>query len=142
MTDLIRPGQKVVHKLMAKTAKEIAEAVWEVCSSNDRFHAAWPKARIFIARNWRYFIGDARKALTQMLTPIPGEFEDHTQSDGSTIKVPVYRYPQIMRDEIFEALLLEGEMKAPAPVDLNQLRAQAGFAPENYAKGHRPRLDA
>lgn len=142
MSDLVRPGQKVVHKLIAKTAKEIAEAVHEVCSSNDRFHQAWPRVRIFVARNWRYFIGDARKALTSMLAPIPGQFEDHTQADGTVVKVPVYRHPEIMRDEIFEALLLEGEMKAPAPLDLNQLRAQAGFAPENYAKGHRQRLDA
>jgi hypothetical protein len=143
MTDLIRPGQKIVHRLIAKTCKEIAAEVFEVCSSNDRFYAAYPHVGRFVAKNWRYFISDARKALTVMLTPIPGEFEDHTQADGSIVKVPVYRYPQIMRDEIFEALLTEGQMKAAPPVDLNQLRAQAGFAPPDYAKGHRPRrLDA
>lgn len=133
MTDLIRPGQKVVHKLIAKTAKEIAAEVYEVLASNDRFYRTYPNVRRFVAKNWRHFIGDARKSLTVIMA---------AESPDGTPQHVVYLYPQIMRDEIFEALILEGEQKAPPPVDLNQLRRQAGFAPENYAKGHRPRLDA
>lgn len=119
--DLLMPGQKVVHKLVAETAKGIALEVWDTCASVDKFYKAWPKKRIFVARNWRHFIGDARKSLATMLSVKPGTEKD---PDG-----PKYHYSQHMRDEIFEALLIEGKMKSAPKMDLNQLRAAAGFEP-------------
>lgn len=118
---------QIVHKLVAKTAKDIAGEVWEACSSNDRFHATYPKCRPFVAKWWREFIADARKALTVMLS---------AELPGSTPELIQYRYSQHVRDEIFEALLAEGEMKTSPPLDLDELRRQAGFEP-NYANGHR-----
>lgn len=123
---------QIVHTLVAETAKSIAFAVHEVCCSNDAFYKQWPKSRVFVARNWRYFIGDARTALAAMLA----------EAHDSTPEHPTYKYPQHTRDAVFEALVAEGEMKAPPPLDLAQLRARAGFEPIDFGKGHRQRLDA
>lgn len=124
---------KLVHKLVAKTAKEIAAEVWEVCSSNDAFHKQYPYVRPFVAGWWSSFIGDARKALSQMLVPIPGTEKD---PDG-----PKYRYVQHIRDEVFEALLIEGVQKSAPTKTLAQIRAEQGIRAPDYARGHR-RLDA
>jgi hypothetical protein len=114
---------QMVHKQIAHTAKGICEAVFEAMSHNDRFHAQWPEKtrKRFIQRYWADYIGHARTALTAMLQPIPGTECD---PDG-----PKYATPQIMRDEIFEALLIDGQYKRPAPLDNHQLRANAGFEP-------------
>lgn len=133
MTELLSPGSKIVHRLIAETAKALAFEVYEACATVDKFYDAWPNQRRFVAKNWRYFIGDARKSLTVMLTPISGTEKD---PDG-----PKYHYSQHIRDEIFEALLIEGGMKSAPPLDLAKLRRDAGFEPVDYAKGHR-RLDA
>lgn len=115
---------KIVHNLIARTAKEICSEVYEVCATTDRFYKAWPNSRRFVAVKWKEFIGDARKALTVMLRPIPGTEKD---PDG-----PKYHYSQHIRDEVFEALLIDGQAKAPAPLDLRQLRANAGFDPDGH----------
>ncbi len=126
--DQLATGQ-MVHGLIAKTAKEITEAVWEVCSSNDAFHRTWPKVRPFVKRYWADYIGHARDSLLALLTPIPWTESDH---DG-----PKYATPQIMRDEIFEALIIDGQYKRPAPLSTDQLRANAGFAPLSEVKRSR-----
>ena len=96
-------SKKIAHKLVAKTAHEIACEVYEVLASNNRFHEAFPTVESFVYFHWQEFIGDARKALTQMLRPEP----------GTTDK---YKYSEHIRNEIFEALCLEGEMKmSPQP---------------------------
>lgn len=121
MTELLSSRQKIVHRLVADTAKAIALEVWEVCAKVDKFYKVWPSQRKFAAKNWRHFICDARKSLTAMLSVIPGTERD---PDG-----PKYHYPQHTRDAIFEALLIEGEMKSAPTMSLNQLRAQTGFEP-------------
>src|SRR5690348_10535896 len=95
---------KIAHKLVAKTAYEIACEVYEVLASNNRFYQVYPNVTVFADKCWPEFIGDARKALTAMLRPDPltGKF----------------RYSEHIRDEIFEALVLEGEAKAAPPIDL------------------------
>lgn len=134
---------KIVHVQIADTAKAIAAAVWEVCSSNDRFHKAYPHQSTFVRGKWREFIGDARKSLAAMLVPIPGKFESaYNPITGETTLVPAYAHGELMRERVFEALLIDGEHKAAPPLDLAELRKNAGFEPENYAKGHRVRLDA
>lgn len=112
---------KIVHKLIAKTAKEIAAEVYEVCASNDRFFSAYPSQGRFVRQQWQQFIGDARKALTAMLVTVPGTERD---PDG-----PKYRHSQHIRDEVFEALVTEGQMKSAPPLDLSQLRINAGMDP-------------
>jgi hypothetical protein len=111
---------KIAHKLVAKTAFEIACEVYEVLAgANDRFHQAYPTMESFVSRCWPEFIGDARRALVQMLQPIPSSDPAH----------PEFRYSEHMRNEIAEALILEGEVKAAPPLDLNELRAAAGIEP-------------
>ena len=111
---------KIAHKLVAQTAKEIACEVYEVlASANNRFFKLYPTMDLFVNRCWSEFIGDARKALARMLQPEP----------GSDPRYPTYKYSEHIRNEVFEALCLEGEMKAPPPLDLNKLREAAGFEP-------------
>lgn len=96
---------KIAHKLVAKTAQEIAAEVYEVLASNNNFFKAYPKQRIFVNKCWSQFLGDARKALTRMLQPDPNSDPLH----------PTYRFSEHIRNEIFEALCLEGELKANPP---------------------------
>lgn len=106
---------KIAHKLVAKTANEIACEVYEVlASSNNRFYKAFPTMESFTETHWSEFIGDARKALTSMLVP---------QDNGE------FKFSEHIRDEIWEALCLEGEAKAAPPLDLNKLREAAGMEP-------------
>lgn len=94
---------KIAHKLVAKTANEIACEVYEVlASANNRFYKAYPTVESFTRTNWSSFIGDARKALMSMLQPEPGSNPEH----------PTFRFSEHIREEIFEALCLEGEMKS------------------------------
>lgn len=114
----------MVHVLIANTAKSICEAVFEQLSRHsDQFHRVWPekRRRRFIQTFWADYIGAARDSLTTMLQPIEGTEQDR---DG-----PKYTTPQIMRDEIFEALLIDGQFKRQVPLTTDQLRANAGFDP-------------
>lgn len=107
---------KIAHKLVAKTAVEIASEVYEVLAgANNRFHQAYPTMDSFVDRCWPEFIKDARRVLTSMLVPTPGT------------NPPQFKYSQHIRDEVFEALCLEGEAKAAPPLDLNKLREAAGI---------------
>ena len=114
---------QMVHSLIAKTAREITEAVFEACSYTDKFHKVWPERlrKRFIQRFWPEYIGAARESLTALLRPIPGT---ETDPDG-----PKYATHEMLRDQIFEALLIDGSYKAPPPLSTDQLRANAGFEP-------------
>lgn len=114
---------QMVHKLIAQTAKEITEAVYEACSHTDKFHKRWPEKyrKRFIQRFWPEYIGAARDSLTTLLQPIAGTEND---PDG-----PKYATHQILRDEIFEALLIDGAYKSQPKLSVDQLRANAGFEP-------------
>lgn len=112
---------RIVHKLIASTAKEIASEAYEVMCSNDRFYKRWPKRGPFVAKNWHEFIGHARDSLTAMLRHVPG-----TENNPGG---PKYYYTQHVRDEIFEALLIDGANKTPPPLDVHAIRAKAGFDP-------------
>lgn len=93
---------KIAHKLVAKTANEIACEVYEVlASSSNRFYQAFPTMDSFTRDHWSEFIKDARRALTQMLMP-------ESNSDPAN---PTFKFSEHIRHEIFEALCLEGEMK-------------------------------
>lgn len=98
---------KIAHKLIAKTANEIACEVYEVLAgANNRFYKAFPTMESFTRVHWPEFIKDARRCLTQMLIPEPN-------SDPNN---PTFKFSEHIREEIFEALCLEGEMKgAPTP---------------------------
>jgi hypothetical protein len=86
---------KICHSLVASTANEIAASAWEILSSDDTFHKAWPKPGPFVRRHWKDFIGHARAALAVMLaTPMEPELE------------------RVMKEPIYEAFCIEGGYKA------------------------------
>ncbi len=96
-----------------RTAQGIAEASWEIMSSNDDFHAAHPFVNNFVRHHWQEFVGYARVALIKMLAHKPG-----TENNPGG---PEYLYSQHVRDEIEEALLIDGAGKTPAPEPAFQL---------------------
>lgn len=99
---------KICHQLIAKTAKEITFAAYEILAHDDAFYRAWPNQRRFVARQWKNFIGHARASLMVMLQPIPGTEND---PDG-----PKYLAHETMREAIMEAFVLEGAYKhVPTP---------------------------
>jgi hypothetical protein len=108
---LILPGEPppvkakgVVHKLVAETAKALAQAVWEegASKSND-FYAKWPSPEGFVRKRWQSFIQPARTHLAEMLHP-----SMHSQTS------------QEMRDQIHEALLLNAAVN-PAQNSVDKL---------------------
>ncbi len=94
---------KICHALVAKTAKEITYEAYEILAHDDKFYAAWPNQRRFVARHWKDFIGHARASLLVMLQPIPGS---ENEPDG-----PRYLACETMREAIMEAFVLEGAYK-------------------------------
>jgi hypothetical protein len=99
---------RICHALIAKTAKEITFAAYEILAHDDKFYKAWPNQRRFVARQWKNFIGHARASLVVMLQPIPGTEKD---PDG-----PKYATAELMRDLIEDALITEGAFKhVPMP---------------------------
>lgn len=105
---------RIVHKLIAKTAKGIAAEAWEIMSSNDDFHRKFPCVEPFVAYQWQNFVGHARAALVAMLAHKPGTENNPTG--------PEYLYTKHVRDEIEEALIIEGAHKAvPPPVSAHDL---------------------
>lgn len=102
--ELLHSSTKICHRLTASIAKGIAAEAWEILSHEDVFHRKWPNVRHFVRLNWKQFIGHARAAMGVMLTPIPGTERD---PDGAK-----YKHSLHMRDEVFEAMLIEGEMKS------------------------------
>jgi len=55
------------HKAIRDIAKEMAGAAYEKLASNDAFFKDHPNQNLFIAKNWKYFVGDARQSLLQIL---------------------------------------------------------------------------
>lgn len=94
---------KVVHNLIATTAKAIAQEAYEAIAHDNDFYAAWPQMQPFVDRNWQMFVGEARLALMQMLAVERWE-------DGQ----PVYKYPEEMREPVYQALLIDGSQRRDA----------------------------
>jgi hypothetical protein len=71
MTGLIRlPGKGAhAHKLVAKTAQEMAQEIYEknAGKSND-FYAQYPDAQAYISSCWPLYLDAARATLAQLLT--------------------------------------------------------------------------
>lgn len=92
---------KVIHNLIADTAKAIAREAYEAIAHDNDFYAAWPTMERFVGHNWQMFVGDARVSLMQMLAI--------ERMEGPN---PVYKYPQEVRDPVYEALLIDGSQRA------------------------------
>ncbi len=61
-------NMQLAHKLVAKTAKEMAAEFYDTAARNNKFYKQWPHERIFVVHNWRYFVKLARACLTHLLT--------------------------------------------------------------------------
>lgn len=90
---------KIVHKVIAKTARGLAEEFYESAAHNNIFYEMHPDRRTFVRTKWKYFIGPAREVLTAMLS-LP--------------------YPDAVKEPIYEALVIDGIHKqTPAPLLLH-----------------------
>lgn len=92
----------VVHHLIADTAKGLAAEFWEQMATGrkdsvytqkarnqaNQFYRTWPSQKAFVFRRWDHFINAARSSLTLLL-------------ESKTL-------PQMAKDDIAEALLLDG----------------------------------
>lgn len=90
---------KIVHNLIAKTAKEMAHEWYESAAHEDWFYRIHPTMNGFVRDKWRYFIGPARDALVTIMGA--------QNPDGS------YRYPEPMREAAYEAMSIDGQFKGP-----------------------------
>lgn len=80
--------QDKCHWRIAKVAKEIAACEYEEMAKDNAFFATWPKRRAFIQANWGLYIDPAREALTGLLSQP--------------------QFPDAAKEEIYEALMLDG----------------------------------
>ncbi len=78
----------VIHKMVAETAKGIAETVYEDMAHDDHFYKMWPSVQGFVRTRWTSFIQIARETLAEMLGMPESQVSAH------------------MKAEIHEALLL------------------------------------
>lgn len=68
------------HRLIKKTAVELAGAFYEIKASRDNeFFKRFPNQRRFIEQDWRGFVPTAREVLTDMLTG--NECTDHVKRE-------------------------------------------------------------
>lgn len=81
---------RMVHKLIRKTAKEMAACYYEYAATeSDIFYKYYPSMQFFVDYEWRRFIRAAKETLTDMLT-------------GS--------YPDTYKQQIYEALQLDSSL--------------------------------
>ena len=86
MTSKTRKDGRMVHKLIRKTAKEMAGHFYEFAAHDDTFYRYYPSLKFFCEYEWQRFVTVAKQTLTDMLT-------------GT--------YPDTFKAEIYEALLLD-----------------------------------
>jgi len=70
------------HKAVREIAKEMAGAAYEKLASNDAFYRDHPSQNLFIAHNWKHFVGDARQSLLKILG---GNYPDAMKDDALDI---------------------------------------------------------
>ena len=92
---------KIVHNLIADTAKAIAQEAYEAIAHDNHFYAEWPTMDGFVTANWRMFVDDARTQLLVMLIP-------SGQDGGGN---PLYAIAEPLRDQVYEALKIDGSMR-------------------------------
>lgn len=85
------------HELIAKTAEEMAQAIYEELAKDNQFYKLYPDRKVFVSRAMPHMLTEARKALTQLLTKVD--------------------YPEHLKEQIADALakdatLLRGRANA------------------------------
>lgn len=82
----VRKDGRMVHKLIRKTAKEMAGHFYEFAAHDDQFYAYYPSLKFFCEYEWQRFVVSAKQVLTDIL---------------------IGTYPDSYKAEIYEALLLD-----------------------------------
>ena len=78
---------KYAHKLVAKTAQEIAAYAYQDMAMDDMFYKMWPNERNFVKKQWGTFVRPASEALARMLA--------------------MDKYSEKVKEEIMQALLFD-----------------------------------
>lgn len=94
---------KYAHKLIAKTAQEIAAAAYQDMAMDDDFYKMWPKEKAFVNKMWPTFVRVARATLANMLA--------------------MDRYSEAFKDEIAQALMLDHALPAGDTAVLKQTQS-------------------
>lgn len=91
---------KYAHKLIAKTAQEIAAAAYQDMAMDDDFYKMWPKEKAFVNKMWPTFVRVARQTLANMLS--------------------MDQYSEELKDDIAHALMLDRALPAGDTAILKQ----------------------
>lgn len=63
------PGEGAhAHKLVAKTAMEMAEEIYERNAANNEFYARYPDRADYVSKCWPLYLDAARATLAQLLS--------------------------------------------------------------------------
>jgi hypothetical protein len=61
-------ARKIGHKLVIKTAREMAHEVYEKCASMDNeWYKQWPSRETYVEKSLMYFVPQARATLTDLM---------------------------------------------------------------------------
>ena len=94
--------QRLVHKLVKKTAQELAGAFYENAAHSNGFFRAWPSQKQFILSEWPKFVETTKKVFAQML-------------GGNTIS-------EAEKAEIYEAMLADSTLPySPKEIQIKSL---------------------
>lgn len=68
----LEQDHRMVHKLVKKTAQELAGAFYEWQAGHsrygDNFYSKYPNVRTFVERDWANFVRAAKEAMTDQLS--------------------------------------------------------------------------
>lgn len=81
---------KVVHQLLADTAKAIAHEAYESMAHDNAFYKEWPTVGSYVHANWTLHLPEVRAQFVKIL-----------QGD----------YPDAMKQPIYEAMCIDGSQR-------------------------------
>ncbi len=79
------------HKSVREIAKNMAGDAYEEMARNDDFYKQHPNQNLFIAKNWKHFLGFARQSLLAILG---GDYPDAMKADA----LDVYIKDRVLQD--------------------------------------------
>ena len=82
--------RKICHELIAKTAKEMAYADYEIMARDNQFYKNWPNSRNWMRKFWPLYVEPARATLATMLRG---------------------NYSEALKQEVFDALILDAPFR-------------------------------
>jgi hypothetical protein len=81
---------KIVHNLLAETAKAIAKEAYESMAHNNAFYAEWPTVGSYVHANWTLHLPEVR---------------------AQFVKILAGDYPDAMKQPIYEAMCIDGSQR-------------------------------